>query len=171
MKRAPEPVERQGLNVKLDIGRGEGVRRAGEGAQMRRRHRERTPAAQRIVRRHQGAAPELGVLIVQGRDPAHPIIGPDLQVILQIFADPRPVEAGLDAQRLQAGAIAYARQFQKLRRGHGSGAQDHFTVAARGKDGVLRPPFNPAHPLAIQDQALDLGAGDQFQIGPGQDGF
>ena len=99
-------------------------------------------------------------------DAAHPVVGADLQVVLQVLAD-----AGRDgaASRRRAGcnrvAVADAGQLQELGRVHRAGRQHDFAARA-GLEVLAVPGPGDADGAAVLDQhARDVDAGLQLEVG------
>src|SRR3954452_19109621 len=80
-------VEREGLEVVLEVRRGVIWRRAREGADLRGRHRERALAEQGVLERHRGAFPRFRIVAVEGASAVEPVDRPQLEVVLQVLAD------------------------------------------------------------------------------------
>ena len=135
---------------------------------MRRRHAHGPLAEQGVFQGHQRSAPEVGIEVVHGRDPGHPVIGPDLQVVLQVLADAGAVGAGLQTQALQPRAVADPAQLQQLGRVDGAGAQRHLGRRLGLERLTLPQPLDPRGPSVFKPDPRHVHAAQQSEVGPAQ---
>src|SRR4051812_31927577 len=96
-----ELVERQRLDVKLDIGALAVWFGARENAKLRRRHGQRTAAAEGIVDAHQAAPQQRVVSLIERTDAEDLVDRALLQVILQIASDAGAIQHDLDTERTE----------------------------------------------------------------------
>ena len=132
MQRLAEPVERQRLDVKLDIGGVVVRRRFREHAELRRGHGQRPAAAERVVEAHQPALEERLGVDVEGARALDAEDRTQLQVILQILADagqgvPQPCASSLDHR-----GTAETRDLHETRRADRAGREQHFAPRPGG---------------------------------------
>src|SRR5262245_64930717 len=99
MQRVAEPVERQGLHVKLDVGALAMRIGAGEDAKLRRRHGERPAPAQCVIESHQAAPHQRVVGLIQRAHAGYFVDRALLQMILQIASDTSAIEHDIDPER------------------------------------------------------------------------
>ena len=164
-----EGVERQGLDVDLHIGGRVVGARPDEGPHVRGGHGHGPLAEQGVFQRHQRTSPDIGIERVHGRHAAHPVVGPDLQVVLQVLAHPRAVGPGLDAQGLQTGPVADAAEFQQLGRADGPGAEHHLRPGG-GVEGLAVPtPLDPCGATVLDPDPGHMHPADQGQVRAVQD--
>ena len=103
-------------------------------------------------------------LAVEGDRLAAAELKVDLQVVLQVLADPGQIVGDRDPGRAQHRARADARELQDLGRADRTGRQDHL---ARGHG---RPVFvalevgDADRPLAVEDHSFSERAGDHGQV-------
>src|SRR5512133_2370023 len=145
--------------------------RAGENAELRRRHGQRPTAAERIVEAHQAAPHQRIIGLVERANTRDLVDRALLQMVLQIAADALAVEHRLDPKRREPVGRADAGSMQYLERSNRAGAQDHFAFGA-GLDDIS--PFNEAHaggPPLLDDQAIDQHVLFETQIGTLQRGL
>ena len=146
MHAVAELVERQRLDVHLQVGRLVLRRRAGEGAELRRRHGHRPAPQQGVFGPHQAAAQQRPVLHVQRRDVGDLEDRPQLQVILQVLADARQVVA---RPRSRAAAAARRRRCPIAPAGHGVATAPVETMtSARARSRRSCPSWRRTTPVA-----------------------
>ena len=100
VQRIAEFVQRERLDMELQIRRLILRRGAGEGAELRGRHGQGPAPRQRIGERHAGALHEGAVIHVHGAHAVDLEYTAQLQMVLQIFADARKVMQDRYAKRL-----------------------------------------------------------------------
>ena len=108
VQRLAEAIERERLNVVLQIGAlliGIGAR---EQTKLRRRHGHRAAPEQRILGKHAGKPERRVIALVQRLDAVDLVDQAKLQMILQIAADARPV--GDNRNAVLGAAAAPARR-------------------------------------------------------------
>ena len=126
LERFAELRQRQRLHVVLDVGGLAGRVGAREAAELRRRHGHRPTAAKGIVEPDLRQRKIALVLLVHGGH-ARDLVGTaDLQVILQVLADPFQLVANHDAVLLQQRPRPDPRKLQDLGRADGAGSHDHL---------------------------------------------
>ncbi len=116
MQGVAELVERQRPHVELDVGALAGGIGAREDAELRRRHGQRSAAAEGIIEPHQAAPEQIVVGLVQRADAKNLVDRALLQMVLQVAADARLVEHDIDAEWRQPVGGADAGSMQDLRR-------------------------------------------------------
>ena len=116
VQRIAEFVERQRLHMKLDIGALLMRIRAREGTELRRRHGQRPAPAHRIIDRHTRTVEQRLVGLVQCGDAKYLVDHTQLQMILQILANPFFVEHRRNAVFREMRGRPNARQEQQLHR-------------------------------------------------------
>ena len=131
MQRLAEFIERERLHVELQIGPFLVAVRAREGAKLGRRHGQRPAPAERIIEAHQRAAEDRAVIFVERADAGDFVDQPQLQMVLQIFPDARPVDERDNAVFAQLRARPDPRQQQKLHRADGAGGENDLAAAMR----------------------------------------
>src|SRR5262249_3139102 len=133
-----------------------------EQPELRGRHGERAAAKKRIIERHAGA-PDLRTIDLVERFGAFDLIDePQLQMILQVFADAGLVEHDANAELPELAGDADAGEFEDLHRADRAGRENNFAADARGSP---RPVLAPVHAdrtrslkLDPLDQAVELEA-------------
>ena len=140
-------------------------RRAGEQADLARRHGERAAPRQRELRRHARFGQVRMHVGVERVSVADLIPHANLKVILQVDADAGAVCHHRDAVASQMGRRTNAGAHQNLRRTQGACCQDHFFAGAcRDGDATLLP--NDAHGLAaFYQHAIHQRMGLHHQVG------
>ena len=171
MQRLAEAVERQRLDVELEIGGGEVGRALGEDADLRRRHGHRPTPPERIVERHAGAAQQRAVFDIERARAGDAEDRAQLQMVLQVLADAGRSADQVAAERSDDLRAADARQFEQLRRADRPGGEHDFAAGARlaadAVDGVAHADRAPA----VENQPLDMRAGDDAQVRAVEDRF
>ena len=88
-------------------------------------------------------------------------------MVLEVLADPRQVDPGLDPEPAELLGRADSRDHEDLRAADRPGAEHHL---AGGAGDRLPPPAvapaDPGRPLALERDAEHLGAGDHGQVRP-----
>ncbi len=169
MQRLAEPVERQRLDVELDVGGGVVWRRLREHAELRRRHGQRPATAQRVVEAHQGAlAIGLGVDVERAR-PLDPEDRAQLQMILQVLADAGQGAPQPCADRLHRVRTAEAGDLHEPRRADRAGRQQHFAARPR----LERLPFpdigEAGRATLLEQDGFGVRTVDHPEVGPAED--
>src|SRR5262249_32287000 len=152
VQRVAELVEGERLHVVLDVGAL--TRRIGarEQPELRGRHGERAAAKKRIIERHAGA-PDLRTIDLVERFGAFDLIDePQLQMILQVFADAGLVEHDANAELPELAGDADAGEFEDLHRADRAGRENNFAADARGSP---RPVLAPVHADRTRSLKLD----------------
>ena len=116
MQGIAELVERQRLHVELDIGALAGSVGAGEDAELRRRHRQRSAPAEGVVEPHHAAPDQIVVGLIQRADALDLVDRTLLQMVLQVAPHTRFVEHHIDAERRKPIGGTDAGPVQHLRR-------------------------------------------------------
>ena len=167
VQRVAELVERQRLHVPLDV-RGLPLRvAAGEGAELRRGHRQRAGPEQQVLQSHRRLAEQRVHPPVQRDGVRHLVDAADLQVVVQVLPDAGQVAEHVDAALLQQGAGADARQLQDLRRADGAGGQDHLAPRRQPLAGQqLDPGCARAGAVRFDRDAPHLRVGPHGQVRP-----
>src|SRR5215203_2965768 len=161
-------VERQRLEVELEIGRR--VFRAGarERPELRRRHGQRPGAQEEVFEAHGGPFPEPRIVGVERPDAADLVDRPELEAVLEILADAGQVPDRPDAEAGEPLGVADARQLEDLRRADGAGGKDHLAGGAGEMALAVAPEQDAGRAPALENRALDLDAGLEPEIGPVQ---
>ena len=126
MQRIAEFIERQRLDVELQIGPVIGGRGGGKRPQLRGCHGQRAGALEQIFQPHHGAVEQRLIFAVHGFDAGNLINRPDLQMILQIRTDTGLVDHDIHAVVAQHLGRTDARQVQQMRRADGSRRNNHL---------------------------------------------
>ena len=97
---------------------------------------------------------------VIGRDRfGDPIDQPELQVVLEVLADRRPVELHRNAVTLQRVGGANSREHQKLRRLDRAGGEDHAALGGYGADRTAAAAGHADRATSGEQDLTDLGVG------------
>ena len=138
---------------------------AGEQAQLRRRHGQRAAPQQRKFGEHARHAESRVIALVERGNAVDFVDHAQLQMILQIGADSRPVEHDGNAELLQLLRRADTGQHHDLRRADRAGGEDDFTATARRpRLSALRPAHAGGAP-AVEHDTFDQAAGLEPQVG------
>ena len=142
---------------------------AREHAELRGRHGQRAAAAQRIVEQHPGAAEQRCVHLVQRLDAGDLVDHPQLQMVLQIFADAGLVEHDRNAvlRKLRAGPTPESSSDLRSSR-----SSRPTRITSPRQRAILRSPFcrkrTPIGAPAVELDALDQAAGFEPQVRPAE---
>ena len=168
VQRLAEAIERQRLDMILQVGAL--ARRIGarDDAELRRRHGQRAAAAQRIVEENLGAAEHRRVHLVQRLDARHLVDHPQLQMVLQVLADARLVQHDRNSELRELRGGPDARQQQRLDRSDRARRQDHLAAAARDLDLAVLPIAHADRAPAVELDALDHAAGFEPEVRRGR---
>ncbi len=131
MQRLAEAVERERLDVELDVGGLEPRIGLHEDAELARRHRHRSRALQRILQPDLRLAQKRRLPFVQRAGALDAEGGADLEMVLQIGADARPVEDDVDPMSAQKLTRTDAGQLQELRRADRARREDDLAMRDR----------------------------------------
>ena len=169
MERLAEPVERQRLDVILQVRRLQ--RRIGfrEGAQLAGRHGQRPAPEQEILQPHADPPEQAVGALVQGlgvrdlEDQAH------LQVVLEVAADAREFVHQRDAEILEQAARADAGELQELGRADGAARQDDLAPRRHIGRPALAAELDAECAAPVEADARRLGVGEDGQVRPTHD--
>ena len=95
------------------------------------------------------------------------VLDVDLQVVLQVAAHSLQPGHHLDPAALQQRRRPHPRQLQHLRGVDRAPAQDHL-AGPHGPGPAAPAAHHPRRPIALEEDAVDEGAGGQVQVGPVQ---
>ena len=165
MQRLSKALQRQRLDVVLQIRRR--LIRIGlnEGAQLTRCHGQRTTAVVGITQAHADFAPQAVGHLVEGAGVAQFKNQAQLQVVLQVAADTRQLVLHRYPQALQQWPRADARALQNPRRANRARAQDDFAACAKGVIRALPAGLHLRGAVVLQQHFIDLHAGQHGQVG------
>ncbi len=164
-----EPVERQRLDMEFDIGGGVVGRGLGEQAELRGRHRHRPAPAKAIVEAHHRPLDPRLVVDIERARASDAEDGSQLQMVLQIFADPRQGMEDRRADCCETIRGADARKLQELRRADRAGGENDFAPGARLAADAVPAIAQACGAAALKQDALDMRAGRKVQVRPLQD--
>ena len=139
--------------------------RAGEDAELRRRHGQRPAAAEGIIEAHQAAPDQRVIGLVEGANAVDLVDRALLQMVLQIAPDALAIEHDIDAERRQPVRRPDAGAMQHLHRSDRAGAQDHFALGAGLDDLAALHEAHADRAAVLDDQAIDQHVLFQPQIG------
>ena len=145
VQRLAEGVERERLDVVLEVRMRQVRPAAGEGAELRRRHAHRPAALPGVLQADLRLAPERVGQAVQGLHALDAEDRADLQMVLEVLADAGEVAADGDAVRLQQRRRADAGELQDLRRADRAGGENRPRRRARASPSRRRR-RRPARP-------------------------
>ncbi|CAN5409019.1 hypothetical protein BH10PSE14_BH10PSE14_02370 [soil metagenome] len=159
-------VERQRLEMELQISRRMVARGFGEHAELGRRHGQRPAPPKYVIKAHRSTPEQVGIVGIERADAAYLIDRPDLQMILQVGTNAGQCVLHRDAGGGQGARIADPRQLQQLRRPDRAGGEDDFAARTDVPPLVAAPKRQSGGTLARQHDALDLDPGQQPEIRP-----
>ena len=159
MQGLAERLEREGLDVIFQIGRGEIRARAGKRAKLAGRHGHGAGAAQDIFQPDHRLAPEGTGHGVQCFGPFEFPCAAQLQMVLQVRADARHVADHGDAVLRQQARRAKAGELQHLHRADAARGEDHLGPRAGGLDLTALQVFDADGAAIRDDHAAGLGVG------------
>ena len=110
----------------------------GEGAELRRRHRERPGPEQRVFHRHRRFAEQTVHSLVERDGVLYFVLHANLKMVVQVLADAGEVVHDGDAARGQQRRRTDARQLQNLRRSDAPRGQDGFAGCLRDASSFAR---------------------------------
>ncbi len=126
MQRLTERIQRQRLDMVLDIGGLMFGRRPGEDTELTGRHGHRSGLIKDIFGAHRHAAKQRCVAIIQGLRTGDAKDGADLKMILKVLAHPGHFVAHLDAVGAQHLGRSDARKLEDVRGCDGPRGQNRF---------------------------------------------
>ncbi len=166
MQGLAETIERQRLDVELEVGRGHLGAGAEESAQLAGRHGKRARAAQGVLEHHHGAPPGRGGALVERVDALHLEDHAQLQVVLQIAADAGQFVHQGHAGRLQQVGRAHARALQDRRRTDGPGGEQGLGAGAHPVAHAPVQELDAAGGAALEQHTVDQGVREDGEVGP-----
>ena len=169
MQGLAELVESEWLHVIFDIRRVEGRIGAGEGAQLRGCHRHRTCSEQGVLEADADLPQKAVGALVEGRNPMDLVGTPDLQVVLQVFADPREVVNDVDPMVLQERSRTDTRELQQLRGADRSGRENDLRGGVDHGVFPVQAHLEAGRPSAVDADLLHLGVDQDAQVGTASD--
>jgi len=128
--------------------------------------RQRSAAPEKIIGAHADAAQDVVVLVVDRADTPGLENQANLIMVLQIFADHRPVADNRNVVGGQKVRIAYSRQFQHLGRIDRAAAQDYLAVGRSPVRGPRAPVFDTAGAVSFEEDPFDMGLGFDPEVPP-----
>ena len=159
-----------GQEVELDVGRAERGVRADEAAAFEMVRDREAALEQHPFGADQEAAEEAH-LAVQGDGFLAGILDIDLGMVLQVLAHARQIMQDFDARLLQHRPRPDARALQQVRRGDGTGGDQHLAPGLGHLALALMVVFYPHGALALQQDAPGHGMGDHGQVRAAHRGF
>ena len=166
MHRIAEPVQRDRLDMILQV-RGFLVRSgAGEDAELARRHRHRAGTADEIFKPDRRLAEQAARLLVEGRHAADLVGHAQLQMVLQVFPDPSHLVQHVDAGPTKDIAPADTGKFEDVRRADRAGRQHGFLRRIGALGDAVMLVLDPDDGIPLNQQPADLSVGQHRQIGP-----
>src|SRR5262249_46940170 len=131
-------------------------------SKLGRRHGERAAAEEGIVYSHARTPEQRTIGLVQRLGARDLVDEPQLQMVLQIFADAGLVEHDRDAEALELIGAADTGELEDLHRADRAGGQNHLAAIARGSACTVLPPAHSSRARAVEldplDQAIELDA-------------
>ncbi len=170
MQRVAEFVERQRLHVVFQVRRGLAHVRTDKCAKLAGRHRQRAAAGQQILHPHAEPPDQAADCFIQRAGVFHLERHAQLQMILQVLADPGQLMHDRNAVLLQQCSRADTGTLQNLRRTHCARGEHGLKSGIGLEDLVALPVFDADDSLAGKAQAPHHRVGDDFQVGALQRG-
>ncbi len=140
-------------------------RRAREAAELAGRHRERPGPEQGVLEAHRGLAEQAVHALVQRHHVAHLEGHAQLQVVLQVLADPGELVRNGDAVLAQQWCGSDSGQLEYLRRADAAGRKDGLD---RGRGHFVLPApddLDPGAAPAVQTQPFHVRFGQHGEVG------
>ena len=137
-----------------------------EQAKLRGRHGHRPAPSQRIIEPHHRPLEQRAIVDVERARAFDGKNGPELQVVLQVFADPGQRVNDRGADRLDEIRPADAGEFEELRRTDRAGRQYDFASRARLAALAVLGVSQPDSAAALEKNPLDMRAGRRTQVWP-----